>query len=128
VYLWSLSKKQGKTVNLLLITNENGSHYACIKHLSRLLSSQVNSHVNSEYFCLNYLQEFWSKDSLKKHQEWSLSNDGVAMIFPKPEDKIKFNSNHYCRKMRVPLAMYADFECFTKPVDCCEPNPQQSYT
>jgi len=72
------------------------------------------------------VQTFWLKESLEKHQEWCLSNNGVAMIFPKPEDKIKFNSNH-C-KMRVLCVMHADFECFTKPADSCEPKPQESYT
>jgi len=69
------------------------------------------------------VQAFWSKDSLEKHQEWCLLNDGVAIMSPKPEDKIKLNSNHYWRKMRVPFVVYTDFECFTKPVDSRELNP-----
>jgi len=46
----------------------------------------------------------------------------------KTRKKIKFLSNHYCRKMRVPFVVYTDFECFTKPIDSCEPKPQESYT
>jgi len=57
-----------------------------------------------------------------------LSNDSVAMIFQKLQNKIKFNSNRYCCRMKVLFVVYADFECFTEPVDSCEPNPQKSYT
>lgn len=28
----------------------------------------------------------------------------------------------------VPFVIYADFECLTKPIDSCEPNPDVSYT
>jgi len=30
--------------------------------------------------------------------------------------------------MRVPFVVYADFEAFTKPIDNCQPNPENSYT
>jgi len=74
------------------------------------------------------MNAFWSKESLQKHRKWCLSNDSVITVFPKLENKIKFNSKHYCRKMRVPFVIYADFECFTKPIQNCEPNSQESYT
>lgn len=30
--------------------------------------------------------------------------------------------------MRVPFIVYADFESFIKPIDTCQPNPENSYT
>ena len=30
--------------------------------------------------------------------------------------------------MRVPFIIYADFESFIKPMDTCQPNPENSYT
>ena len=39
---------------------------------------------------------------------------------------LKFNK--FFRKMRVPFAVYADFECFTKKLDTMQPNPKQTYT
>jgi len=30
--------------------------------------------------------------------------------------------------MKVPIVVSADFECFTKPIDTCQPNPKLSYT
>jgi len=75
------------------------------------------------------MQAFRSKDPLGRHQEWCLSNNGIAMMFPKPENIIKFNSNHYYRKIRISFVICAAFECFIKPIDySCEPNPQESDT
>lgn len=30
--------------------------------------------------------------------------------------------------MRVPFIVYAEFESFIKPIDTCQPNPENSYT
>lgn len=30
--------------------------------------------------------------------------------------------------MRVPFAIYADFECFTEKMNTCQPNPPRAYT
>ena len=30
--------------------------------------------------------------------------------------------------MRVPFAVYADFESLNKPIDTCQPDPSKSYT
>jgi len=30
--------------------------------------------------------------------------------------------------MRVPIFVYADFECFTEKIDTCQPDPDKSYT
>jgi len=30
--------------------------------------------------------------------------------------------------MRVPFVIYADFESYIKPIDTCQPNPNDSYT
>jgi len=35
---------------------------------------------------------------------------------------------HHNQSMRVPIVVYADFESFTKPIDTCQPNPDQTYT
>jgi len=127
VYPWRQSSKRAKTVILFLITDEEKSHYTWVKNLSKLLSSQINSNEHAKQFCLNCSQAFKTEKSLKKHQDWCLTNEGVIMTFPKIENKIKFNSNYHCRSMRVPFVVYADFECFTKPIQGCQPNSQESY-
>ena len=45
---------------------------------------------------------------------------------PKEGSTISFNQ--YKKSMRVPFVVYADFESFIKPIDTCDPNPDESYT
>ena len=35
--------------------------------------------------------------------------------------------NHF-KKLPIPFVVYADFECFTKPINSCQPNPNHSFT
>ena len=35
---------------------------------------------------------------------------------------------NYYKQLPVPFVVYADFECFTKPMNTCCPNPEDSYT
>ena len=39
---------------------------------------------------------------------------------------LKFQ-NHF-KKLPIPFAIYADFECFTIPMNSCQPNPNKSFT
>ena len=39
---------------------------------------------------------------------------------------LKFRN--YRRSEKVPFIVYADFECFNKPMHSCSPNPKTSYT
>ena len=32
------------------------------------------------------------------------------------------------KKLPIPFVIYADFECFTIPMNSCQPNPNKSYT
>ena len=44
---------------------------------------------------------------------------------PKPNTFLCFKN--YDRQLSVPFVVYADFECFTKPMNTCSPNPKESY-
>ena len=35
---------------------------------------------------------------------------------------------NYHRLEKVPFIVYADFECYIKPIQSCDPNPELSYT
>ena len=54
-------------VNLLLISNDNSTHYEWIKHFSRLFRSQVSSRNKHLWFCYHCLQNFGREDLLEKH-------------------------------------------------------------
>ena len=44
-----------------------------------------------------------------------------------PKNSKIFFKNHK-RKLLIPFVVYADFECFTKPIKTCNPYPNESFT
>jgi len=49
-------KKMDKHVNLLYVQNDDDvGHFAWIKNLSRLVSTQLNKHNGKKYFCDRYV-------------------------------------------------------------------------
>ncbi|XP_071582111.1 uncharacterized protein [Temnothorax nylanderi] len=44
-------RKMDRHVNLLYVQDDNVGHFACIKNLSRLVSSQLSKKKNKKYFC-----------------------------------------------------------------------------
>ena len=54
-------------VNLLLISDDEKSHYVWIKHFSRLVRSQTSKRKEQKWFCYFCLQRFGRKDLLKQH-------------------------------------------------------------
>ena len=51
VYPLRISDKKADYIDLLLITNDETSHYCWIKNLSRLLSPQINNHNGAVEIC-----------------------------------------------------------------------------
>ncbi|XP_024882330.1 uncharacterized protein LOC112461349 [Temnothorax curvispinosus] len=54
-------------VNLLYVHNDNVGHFAWIKNLSRLVSSQINRHHGQKYFCDRCLHYFSSNEKWAAH-------------------------------------------------------------
>ena len=55
---------RNKQVNLLMVTdNKNSLHYTTIKSISRLLRG-VTSKNNGDFYCLNCLRSFRTKNKL----------------------------------------------------------------
>ena len=54
-------------VNLLLISNEENSHYVLVKNLSRLLTSQLCSVEHRKFYCNYCLHGFIREDLLNDH-------------------------------------------------------------
>ena len=44
-----------------------------------------------------------------------------------PEPKKMLYFKNYYKQLPIPFIVYADFECFTKPMNSCSPNPKDSY-
>ena len=127
VYPLRLSKsKRTQIVNLLLISDGEKQHYCLIKSLSRLLSSQVSGHKESNSFCLNCLNHFPNGEKLKIHEEYCLKNQAIRIEMPEKGSFISFI--HHNRSIKVPFVVYADFEAFTEEIPISEQNEKFSFT
>ena len=111
--------------NIILMLIEEGGvkHYCLVKDLSRLLSSQVSNHNGEHHFCLRCLNPFWCQESLNKHQEYCNNYEAVKIQMPKKGTVLKFKNYH--RSEKVPFVFYADFECFIKPIQSCDPDDKK---
>ena len=103
-----------QTINLLLISDGEKQHYCLIKSLSRLLSSQVSGHKESNVFCLNCLNHFPNEEKLKIHEEYCLKNQAIRIEMPEKGSFISFI--HHNRSIKVPFVVYADFEAFMEEI------------
>ena len=127
VYPLRLSKsKSEQTINLLLISDGEKQHYCLIKSLSRLLSSQVSGHKESNSFCLNCLNHFPNEEKLKIHEEYCLKNQAIRIEMPEEGSFISFI--HHNRSIKVPFVVYADFEAFTEEIPISKQNEKFSFT
>ena len=82
-----------------------------------LLHITVSKHDRKRYFCNYCLNGFNTETSLTNHKEYCLTHDCMKTEYPVKEknDILKF-INHG-RMHKVPFVIYADFECFTKPLN-----------
>ena len=114
--------------NIILMLIEKGGvkHYSLVKSIERLLSSQVTEGKRKEYFCLRCLNPFWCKEALSRHQEYCGEYEAVKIEMPKKGTMLEFKNYHKMEK--VPFIVYADFECFIKPMQSWNPDDKESYT
>ena len=127
VYPLRISKHDNeKCINLLLLENKKNQHYCWIKDMSRLSASQYNKHKGKRFVCKYCCNSFQWEKTLKTHIEYCSKQKAVKVVMPKKGETLQFKNHH--RKMRVPFVVYADFECFTRPISTCAPSNEHSYT
>ena len=95
---------------MLLIIDENKSHYVYIKDFDRFIFHRTNN-KHKKYFFKSCFQCFSSKNVLAEHKEIYLGIYGAqSVIFEKATIEFK----NYFKKIPVPFKVYADFECNLK--------------
>ena len=111
-----------KSIDLFLFSKDENHHYCLIKNFSRLTRSQITSHSSSKlHICKKCLTHFTKLDLFEKHITYCSQNETVAVKMP-TKNTIPNFQNHF-KKLPIPFVVYADFECFTKPISTCQPNP-----
>ena len=127
IYPLRLNQKDcQKMIDLFLFSKDEKQHYSVIKIFSRLTRSQITSDRRKIHICKKCLSHFTKKDLFKKHSTYCSQNETVAVKMPTKNTILNFQ-NHF-QKLPIPFVIYADFECFSIPMNSCQPNPNKSFT
>ena len=114
------------TIDLFLIEEDGNSHYTLIKDFNRLIKSQKTKSKDGKIFiCKKCFTHYTKPELLEKHIKYCSKNETVAVKMPEPNTMLHFKN--YYKQLPIPFVVYADFECFTKPMNTCSPNPKESY-
>ncbi|XP_077255205.1 uncharacterized protein LOC143893553 [Temnothorax americanus] len=87
-------QKMDRHVNLLYVHDDNVGHFAWIKNLSRLVSSQINRHRGRKYFCDRCLHYFYTSEKLEAHTVDCREMNDCAIKLPSDDDKWLALKNH----------------------------------
>ena len=111
-----LKKSFEDSTDLLLLLEDNKSHYVYIKDFNTFMFHKTKN-KNKKWFCKSCLQCFSNEKVLIKHREDCLSINGVQSVQVE-EGIIKFEN--YFKQLPVPFKIYADFECNLKDIEISE--------
>ena len=100
-------QKFENSMDLLLLINDNKSHYVYIKYFNTFMFHKTKN-KNKKWFCRSCLQCFSSENVLIKHKEDCLSINGKQSVDVE-KGKIKFEN--YFKQLLVPFKIYVVFEC-----------------
>ena len=100
-------QKFENSMDLLLIINQNKSHYVYIKGFGRFMFHKTKN-KNTKYFFKSCLQCFSSKNVLTEHKEVWLSINGAQSV---RLEKGTIVFKDYLEQIPVPFKVYADSEC-----------------
>ena len=92
-------------IDLLLVFNDDKSHYVYIKDFHRFMF-QKTKNKNKKYFWKSCLQCFSSKNVLTKHKDVCLSINGAQSV---KLEKGTTEFKNYFKQMPAPFKIYADF-------------------
>ena len=98
-----------------MITDVKKWHYLAVKN------------HDAEFYCLNFLHSFRTKNRLKKHKNVCKSHDYSYRAMPKEYNKkLKHINGQKC--IKVLFIVFANFEFWLEKIDICYNNPGKSST
>ena len=110
----------------MITDNENNWHYLAIKIIPVLLHG-ITSTDHGDHYCLNCSHSFRTPNALKNHEKLCENHDYCNVKMPN-EDSKYISSTLGKNSLRVPIVVYADFECLLVKIDSCEKHPNMSST
>ena len=117
------SKNFEDSTDLLLLLEDNKSHYVYIKDFNKFMFHKTKN-KNKKWFGKSYLRSFSTEKIRIKHREDCLSINGVQSVKVE-EGIIKFEDNF--KQLLVPFKIYADFECNLKNIEIYEGTCTKKY-
>ena len=117
IYRRNKNTNATKQLNLLLLDEENKSHYVFIKTYDKLIGKQTNKKKIKKHHCFHCGHGFMNEELLQKHTDkgcMATKEQGKEqeIEMPKEEDVMVFK-NHY-EKIKAPFVIYPYFECLTQ--------------
>ena len=134
-YVSKQNSNPEKQVILLMISNGEQRkaksegrrwHYLAVKKFSALLR-RITSKNNGDFYCLNCLRSFRTKNKLESHKKVCENKNFCYEIMPSEDTKI-LEFNQYQKSDKAPFIIYADLECIIEKIDGCRNNPENSST
>ena len=91
--------------------------YLAVKNFSALLRG-ITSNNHGDFYCLNCLHSYRTKEKLKKHEKVCNNHDYCYVKIPNKFEKIlKYNSGE--KFLKVTFVIYADLECLLEKIYSC---------
>ena len=106
-------KKFKGSIDLLLLINDDKSHYVYIKDFNTFMFHKTKN-KNKKWFCKSCLQCFSSENVFIKHKEDCPSINGKQSV---NLEKGIIEFKNYFKQLPVPFKIYADFECNLRDVE-----------
>jgi hypothetical protein len=105
-------KKRKACISLLLLTEDDRSHYLLITDKSKLFSRGKGVNDRRKYYCDYCLHGFCAEDNLAKHIIDCSKFGMQKVVLPREDNKwLQFNS--IAKMLPAPFVIYADFESYT---------------
>ncbi|XP_018367698.1 PREDICTED: uncharacterized protein LOC108764129, partial [Trachymyrmex cornetzi] len=123
------SDKKEKHINVLYLQdsrNDGVGHFAWIKNLSRLVSSQLSKKEHKKFFCDRCLHYFSTSKKLELHAMDCRKINDCAIRLPSEDDKWLEFDNHR-NKERIPIVVYADLECVLQKTESDKEDASYTY-
>ncbi|KAE9521487.1 hypothetical protein AGLY_018121, partial [Aphis glycines] len=110
--------------DLFLFNDNNTSHYCYINNFSRFIRSQRTKNCSKLIICKRCFTSFgnkpcksklWGESGLIRHKQMCIKNKlGRPIMFEEGDDDFIYFKN-YKNTQRIPIVIYADFECILNP-------------
>ena len=120
-YVSKPNSNREEQVILLMISNKEKWHYLEVKKLLALLRGVSFIH-HGDFYCLNCLHSFATKNILQSHKK-VCGNKDCSIIMPSENNKI-LEFNQYQKSNKEQFITYADLEFIKKKNDGCKNNPK----